>query len=187
MRRRHLLHGLLLGPWWLGGGLPRLAWAQTATLSSLSLARGDDALLLDFAVRLELSRAIEDALLRGMPLYFVAAATVRRRRWYWRDERIARVRRTWRLAFQPLTATWRVSLGALSTSHDTLPEALAALSASAGWRVCELSLLADEGDYVEFSYRLDTEQLPRPMQIALPGASDWNLGVERELRVPAPR
>jgi hypothetical protein len=186
MRRRHLLHGLLLGPWWLGGGLPRPAWAQAATLSSLSLARGDDALLLDFAVRLSLTRPIEDALQRGVPLYFQATATVRRSRWYWRDKRLARVRRTWRLAFQPLTATWRVSLGALSTSHDTLPEALAVLSASAGWRVCELSLLEAEGDYVEFGYQLDTERLPRPMQIALPGASDWTLIVERELEVPPP-
>ena len=28
MRRRHLLHGLLLGPWWLSSGLPRVATAQ---------------------------------------------------------------------------------------------------------------------------------------------------------------
>jgi hypothetical protein len=186
MRRRHLLHGLLLGPWWLGAGAPRAAWAQSAALSSLSLRRGSDALLLDFAVRLQLPRAVEDALLSGMPVYFVAGATVRRRRWYWRDERIARVHRSWRLAFQPLTASWRVSLGALSQSHDALPDALAALSASAGWRICDLALLAAEGDYVEFEYRLDTDQLPRPMQIVLPGSSDWQLNVERELKVPAP-
>lgn len=186
MRRRQLLHGLVLGPWWLGSGWPRPALAQSATLSTLSLSRGDDALLLDFVVRLALSRVIEDALQRGMPLYFVASATVRRSRWYWRDLRIARVRRSWRLAFQPLTSTWRVSLGALSQSHDTLPDALAALSASAGWRICDLSQLAAEGDYLEFEYRLDTEQLPRPMQIALPGASDWSIGIERELKVPGP-
>ncbi|RVT52375.1 DUF4390 domain-containing protein [Rubrivivax albus] len=185
MRRRHMLHGLLLGPWWLGGVVPRTAWAQAASLSNLQLSRGDGALLLDFAVRLQLPRAVEDALQRGVPMYFVASATVRRSRWYWRDARIARVRRTWRLAFQPLTATWRVSLGALSQNHDTLPEALASLSASAGWPVCELSQLAPDGDYVEFAYALDTERLPRPMQIGLPGASDWVLRVERELKVPA--
>jgi hypothetical protein len=185
MRRRHLLHGLLLGPWWLSGGLPRAALAQTAGLAALTLTRDDGALLLDFSVRLALSPAIEDTLQRGVPLYFVATAAVRRRRWYWRDERIARVQRTWRLAFQPLTATWRVSLGALSQTHDSLPEALTAVSASGRWRLCELSLLDPEDDYVEFEYRLDTSQLPRPMQIALPGPSDWTLRVERELKVPA--
>lgn len=185
MHRRHLLHGLLLGPWWLSGVLPRAAQAQSATLSSLTLVREDDALLLDFTVRLDLSRAIEDALQHGVPLYFVATATLRRRRWYWRDSRIARVQRSWRLAFQPLTATWRVSLGALSQTFDSLPDALAAVSASGGWRVTELALLQPEDDYVEFEYRLDTTQLPRPMQIALPGPSDWTLRVERELKVPA--
>ena len=188
MHRRHLLHGLLLGPCWLSGTVPRAAHAQEplAVLSSLQLSRADGSLQLDFAVRLQLSPTIEDALQRGVPLYFVAAATVRRNRWYWRDARIARVRRTWRLAFQPLTATWRVSLGALSQNHDTLPDALAALSASAGWPICDLSLLAPAGDYVEFAYALDTERLPRPMQIALPGTSDWALRVQRELKVPAP-
>jgi hypothetical protein len=184
MRRRHLLHGLLLGPWWLSGGLPLAAQAQAASLSSLTLTRDDGALLLDFSVRLDLSPVIEDALQRGVPLYFVATAAVRRRRWYWRDARIARVQRSWRLAFQPLTATWRVSLGALSQTYDGLPEALAAVSASGRWRLCELSLLDPEDDYVEFEYRLDTTQLPRPMQIALPGPSDWALRVERELKVP---
>ena len=185
MRRRQLLHGLLLGPWWLSGTLPRAVQAQTAKLPTLTLTRDEGALLLDFVVRLELSRSIEDALQRGVPLYFVATAAVRRRRWYWRDRRIARVQRSWRLAFQPLTATWRVSLAALSQTYDTLPEALAAVSASGRWHLCELALLEPEGDYVEFEYQLDTSQLPRPMQIALPGPSEWELHVERELKVPA--
>lgn len=186
MRRRPLLLGLLLGPWWLSGTLPRTAWAQNASLSSLALSRDEGALLLEFVVRLDLSRAIEDALHRGVPMYFDATATVRRRRWYWRDRRIARVRRTWRLAFQPLTSTWRVSLGAISRSHDTLPEALSALSASGRWRLCDLSLVDPDSDYVEFSFELDNDQLPRPLQISLPGAADWKLRVEREIPVPGP-
>lgn len=184
MRRRDILHGLLLGPWWLSGTLPRAARAESAALSTLALSRGDGGLLLEFAVRLELPRVVEDALQRGVPMYFEATASVRRRRWYWRDRRIARVRRTWRLAFQPLTATWRVSLGAISRNYDTLPEALGALSASGRWRLCDLSQLEPGSDYVEFSYLLDNSRLPRPMQIALPGASDWTLKVEREIEVP---
>ena len=42
--------------------------------------------------------------------------------------------------------------------------------------------------YVEFSWRLDTTQLPRPMQIGLSGisgASEWSLGVERSVRLSA--
>jgi hypothetical protein len=49
------------------------------------------------------------------------------------------------------------------------------------WRAAQL----EEGAsyYIEFSYRLDTSQLPRPMQIGLAGQADWNLSVERTLRL----
>jgi hypothetical protein len=67
-------------------------------------------------------------------MYFVAEATLLRNRWYWRDERVARVSRSWRLAYQPLTGTWRVGLGGLNQNHATLAEALAVVSRSGGWR-----------------------------------------------------
>jgi hypothetical protein len=185
MRRRDLLPGLLLVPWWLAGGLPRVAAAQAVELATLALRREDGALTLEFVARLTLSRAVEDALMRGVPVYFVAQATLLRRRWYWRDERIARVRRTWRLAFQPLTGTWRVGLGALTQTYDTLNEAMAALSAAGGWRITDLSEIdAASRYYVDFSYRLDTTQLPSPLQITLTGQTDWVLRIERELPLP---
>lgn len=185
LRRRSLLHALLLLPWWAAGGWPGTARAQGAELSMLRLQREDDALTLEFSVRLALSRAIEDALQRGVPVYFVAEAALWRRRWYWRDERIARVRRTWRLAFQPLTATWRVGLGALTQSYATLPEALAAMSSTGGWPVAQRAdIEPDSRYYVAFSYRLDATRLPSPMQIGIGGQADWILRVERELPLP---
>jgi hypothetical protein len=40
--------------------------------------------------------------------------------------------------------------------------------------------IEDDGHhYIEFSYRLDTSQLPRPMQIGIGGQADWTLRVER--------
>lgn len=185
-RRRSLLQALVLLPWWAGSLAPRPARAQGVELSTLTLGRGEGHLLLEFTARLELSRAVNDALQRGIPVYFVAEATLYRSRWYWRDQRVARVRRAWRLAFQPLTATWRVSLGALTQSFATLSEALAVVSAAGNWPVVPLAELApDEDYYLEFSYGLDTSQLPSPMQIGLGGQADWVLNVERELPVAA--
>ena len=182
LRRRSLLHALLLLPWWAAGGLPDTARAQGVELSTLRLQREDDALTLEFSVRLALSRAVEDALQRGVPVYFVAEASLWRYRWYWRDERIARVRRTWRLAFQPLTATWRVGLGALTQSYATLPEALAALSSTGRWQVARLAdIESGSRHYVAFSYRLDATKLPSPMQIGIGGQADWVLRADREL------
>ncbi len=158
------------------------AWAQAVELKSLKLDRRDGELMLEFNARLSLGPAIEDALQRGVPMYFMAQTVVYRNRWYWRDERITRVTRSWRVAFQPLTGTWRVSLGGLSQGYATLAEALAPLSRVSGWQLLEGEKLEPgERYYVDFTFRLDNSQLPQPMQIDLGG--DWKLGVERTLRI----
>ncbi len=177
---RRVLAGLLLAVAAWGAALPALA--QSVELKQIRLQRQDNELTLDFSTRLMLGASIEDALHRGVPMYFNAQAAVYRNRWYWRDERIARVNRTWRLAWQPLTASWRLSLGGLSQGYSSLPEALATLSRVSGWRLAELDKIeAGERYYVEFSFKLDNSQLPQPMQIDLGG--DWKLGIERSIRL----
>ena len=160
------------------------ALAQGVELTTLKVSREEGGLDIEFATRIALPPAVADALTRGVPIYFVARADLRRSRWYWRDERVSRVSRSWRIAYQPLTGQWRVALGGLAQTHASLADALSAASRSAGWRLAEPAQLdADRGYYVEFSYRLDTAQLPGPMQFGLVGASDWVLGVERTLRI----
>ena len=157
---------------------------QGVELTSLRTTRAESALSVDFSARVTLPRAVEEALSRGVPVYFVAEATLWRNRWYWRDERVARVSRQWRVAFQPLTGHWRVGLGGLNQTHASLPEALAVASRSAGWKLAELSQV-DPGKtyYLEFEYRLDTSQLPSPMQFGLVTQGDWAVGVSRVLKV----
>ena len=185
--RRHHDRRLLLG---LGAallaglaGAPRPARAQVELLT-LQAQRADGALMIDFATHVTLPRAVEDALQRGVPVYFAAQATLWRSRWYWRDERIARVNRNWRVAYQPLTANWRVGLGGLNQTYATLAEAMAVVTRASQWRLAELSQIdPDSRHYVEFSWRLDTSQLPSPMLIGLGGGSDFALGVERSVRL----
>lgn len=172
---------LLALPLLLGLPAPALAQATPAAeLVGFELSRADDGLQLAFAVNFELPRGVEEALQKGVPLYFVAQAEVLRGRWYWRDRRVAQAERTWRLAFQPLTRKYRVSFGGLNQSFDSLPDALVAVRRIANWRITEPGVLdSGSGYYVEFSYRLDTSLLPRPLQIGLGGQADWNLQVER--------
>jgi hypothetical protein len=163
---------------------PALASAQAIELQALRLRRADGVLSLDFAARIQLSRTVEDALQRGVPVYFTAQAQLLRSRWYWRDERVARAQRTWRLAFQPLTSAWRVGFGGLNQTHATLDEALASITRLSEWKVADLAQVdPDSRHYVEFSFRLDTSQLPGPMQFGLTTQADWMLGVERTLRL----
>jgi hypothetical protein len=181
---------------WLCAVLLMLAFSELAQAQlqpspvdvvAVSATRGAEIIALDYQLRVELPPAVEEAARRGVPLYFVASATLFKPRWYWRDKRVARERREWRLTFQPLTSTWRVSQGGLGQSHATLDEALAMFTRSSGWRLADAALAeADGKHYVEFEWTLDTTQLPRPLQIGVTGvggSSEWALGVERTLKL----
>lgn len=158
--------------------------AQAIDLPTFELNRADGALMLDFVARPALSKAVEDAMQRGVPVYFVAQAALYRSRWYWRDERVARVSRSWRLSYQPLTNSWRLGFGALSQSYPSAAEALDMAGRASRWKVADADQLEPgESYYVEFSYRLDNNQLPRPMQLDLAAQADWQLSVERRVRV----
>lgn len=169
----------------LGAALaPTPARAQGVDLLNVRTVKADGGLNLEFQARVNLPRAVDEALHKGVPVYFVAEGRLFANRWYWRDERVARVSRQWRLALQPLTNTWRVSLGGLSQSFASLDEALAAVSRSGGWRLAEQAQLdPDKSYYLEFSYRLDGSQLPAPIQLGLPGSNDWGLGGSRTVKV----
>jgi hypothetical protein len=158
------------------------AHAQGVELGALELRASEGTLTLEFSARLTLSRAIEDALRRGVPMYFDVEATLFRSRWWWRDERVARVARSYRLSYQPLTNSWRVALGPLGQGYATLTDAMAVISRVSGWPLAEGSQLdAGERYYLEFSYRLDATQLPQPLQIGM--GNDWSLGITRTVRV----
>lgn len=167
--------------------LPVRAEAATAEVAQLRLERAADGLLLTATVNFKLSSSVEDALLKGVAVSFVAEAEVLRERWYWADKRVASAARHMRLSFHPLTRRWRLGLAsgasgsdgagvALNLNFDTLDEALAAIRRVTGWRIAELAELeADARHRLEFRFRLDASQLPRPMQIGVLGQSDWNI------------
>ena len=194
LRRRSLLRALgvaaLRGlPAWaaattlLGKATPALASA--AELTAFELSRDEDGVYLSYAVDFDLGRSVDDALVKSVPLFFVAEAEIFRDRWYWRDRRVAHTVRTWRIVYQPLTSTYRVTtIGGLSQNYPTRVEAIASFSRAARWKIAEPGQI-EEGSrhYVDFNYRLDTTQLPRPMQIGISGEPDWQLSVKRTLRI----
>jgi hypothetical protein len=157
------------------------ARAADPDLTNFDLVHNEEGVLLSYGLDLELSRSVDEALSKEVALFFVAEAEVFRNRFYWRDQRVAHAVRRWRIVFQRLTSTYRVTFdGGLSQSYTTRAEAFAAISRSARWKIAEPSQI-EEGSrhYVEFSYRLDTSQLPRPMQIGIGGQADWTLSVQR--------
>ena len=174
-------------PWLVLAGallLPAGARAGGVEIGTFEAQRQDDGLVLDYSLDFELPRGAEEALAKAVPLYFVAEAEVFRSRWYWTDKRVASAVRVWRIVFQPLTFTYRVTFGGLSQSYATRSEAFAAMRRGVDWKIADAGQLENgSGHYVEFSFRLDTSLLPRPMQIGIGNAPDWALAVERTQRV----
>ena len=166
---------------WLLGVAVLAARADGVELSQFATQRSAEGLELSFSTQFDLPHSVDDALHNYfVPVYFTADVALLRHRWYWRDARVANVSRTWRLAWQPLTRQYKVSTGGLNQSFSSLADAMALIRSQAGWLVADAKELEDGGGYyIEFSYRLDTSQLPRPMQIGLGATQGWGLSIER--------
>jgi hypothetical protein len=164
---------------------PLAGRAADTDLTSFELTHNEDGVFLSYSINLELSHSVDDALAKAVPLFFVAEAELYRNRFYWRDQRVGYAVRRWRIVFQPLTSTYRVTFdGGISQYYATRQEAFDAISRSVRWRIAEGPQVDDGGrHYVEFSFRLDTSQLPRPMQIGIGGQADWNLVVQRTQKI----
>jgi hypothetical protein len=194
MRRRELLKSsasALLAATMAPAG--RLAHADTPghrniDLDKLAIIHSDEGILLSYSVRFDLPRDLEQALSKGIAVMFVAEANVLRKRWYWTDQAKSQTTRRWRLAFQPLTRRWKLNLAGLSRHYASLNEALDALRRTDRWRIADAIPGADEQEcYVDFSFRLDTDELPRPLQIGMGSLTDSTLDVQRRVWVPALR
>ncbi|MEY4764606.1 MAG: hypothetical protein RI907_1279 [Pseudomonadota bacterium] len=158
-------------------------------MRQLQVHRGDDALHLSYEVQIDLPDDITQALNKGVSVVFVAEAELFRSRWYWMDQPRAKATRRWRLAYQPLTRHWRLSSDGLSQPYNSMKEALDVIRRSSQWRIADPLPANDNQDhYVDFSFKLDTEELPRPLQIGLGGNELGALTqVERRVGVPLPR
>nr|WP_051603224.1 DUF4390 domain-containing protein [Simplicispira psychrophila] len=172
---------------------PTLARAQEAASqpldSTMQLERTDDGVYLNAALHLELPSLVEDALYKGVAMYFVTEAEVARERWYWADRQLAQAVRYLRLSYQPLTRRWRLNVSpvpfektglgvVLGQNFDDLAEALDAMQRIARWKIAGPGAVAVGTRYrVELSFRLDLSQLPRPLQIGALGRSGWDLAV----------
>ena len=153
-------------------------------LTALSAQQSDEGVLLSYAVRFDLSRELEQALTRGVAVVFVAQAELLRSRWYWADQSRGVATRRWRLGYQPLTRQWRLNVDGLSRHFTQLGDALDVVRRGSRWRIADAVAAGDEAEhYVEFSFKLDTDELPRPLQIGLGTPTGWDLSVQRRIQL----
>lgn len=173
-----------------------VAHADTpVALQELKVARQDGALYLSADWQFELPTALEDALTKGITLYFVMEVDVRQERWYFYNQRIAHAERHVRLFYQPLTRRWRVNVSpqpfnanglgmSLGQSYDTVAEALDAVRRVTPWRIANASDVSmDAKPSLSINFKLDLTQLPRPLQMGSTVHSDWNVSFSKTQRL----
>ena len=176
--------------------------ATAASISSIQVERADGTVFLNAQLKFDLPTPVEDVLLKGIPLIFVAEAEVHRERWYWYDKKFVAAARQMRLAYQPLTRRWRLNItnstvnngslnggaggalgGGLPQYFDTLSEAMSKIQRISRWRIVDIADLDPDAMHtLDLSFKLDVSQMPRPFQIGLIGQSDWNISTTKSIR-----
>lgn len=144
-------------------------------LPRLELSPDGDGWLLSAEFNVPLTRSLEDAVRRGVPLYFVLEFELTRPRWWWTDERIVERSISYRLSYHALTRQFRLGSNGLGQNFDSLDEAVRTMSGIRGWRVMAADRVAPGTQYeAQVRLRLDTTQLPKPFQISAITNRDWN-------------
>ncbi|MDQ3214775.1 MAG: DUF4390 domain-containing protein, partial [Pseudomonadota bacterium] len=106
-----------------------------------------DALLLNATFEFELPQALEEAVQKGIALYFNIEFELFRKRWYWLDRRVAASTLTYRLSYSPLTRQYRLGRGGLSQSFESPEEALSLLKSVRNWKVAEKGVVLPREEY----------------------------------------
>ena len=142
---------------------------------------------LDANVQVTLSPVLIEAVNRGVPLYFVAEFEILKNRWYWFDEKLLSQSKVVRLSYHAVTQQYRVAVGGLhQMSYPELDQALMAATSMRGWLLIDpegqplsglMQAVQAKPDAYELRLRvrLDSAQLPKPLQVNALTNRDWNL------------
>ena len=143
--------------------------------------------VLNATFEFEMPQTLEEAVQKGIAVYFNIEFELFRKRWYWLDRKISASTLTYRLSYSPLTRQFRLARGGLSQSFESLEEALGLLKSVRQWKVIEPGVLSPRDSYeAQVRMRLDVTQLPKPFQVNAITSREWNLASDwRELPVPS--
>ena len=143
--------------------------------------------VLNATFEFEMPQALDEAVQKGIAIYFNIEFELYRKRWYWLDRKVSTSTLTYRLSFSPLTRQFRLARGGLSQPFDSLDEALGLLKSVRQWKVIEKGMLSPGDSYeAQVRMRLDVNQLPKPFQVNAITSREWNLASDwHELAVPA--
>jgi hypothetical protein len=151
--------------------------ADGIEVKSAQLVAREDGYALQADLEISLTPTLEDALNRGVTLFFVFEFELIRPRWYWLNEKVVEFRQQYRLTFNTLTRQYRVSSGSLYQNFSSLTEALVFMSRIRRPQIVPAAALRSDTEYAAaLRMRLDLSELPKPFQVNALASREWNIG-----------
>ena len=155
------------------------ALALDLSVRNPQLVANEDGYALSADFNINFNSRLEEAVNKGVVLYFAVDFELSRSRWYWFDEHVIRRNRTYQLSYHALTRKYRLSTGALHQSYESLEEVLRLISRLRNWQVLEKGDIKNEQTYLAaLRMHLDLTQMPKTFQVSALANKDWNLGSE---------
>lgn len=161
-----------------------LAWPvasrpDTIPVVSASLKVDEGEVLLFAEFGFALTPVLEEALEKGIPLYFVIEFELVRERFLWFSEKVGDWSISYRVSYNSLTRQYRVSSGALGQTFESLDDVQRFIGHVASRSVARADDLAKGVRYdAAVRERLDVNQLPKPFQVNALASKEWQLSSE---------
>lgn len=153
------------------------ALANGVDVRKAAVTPTDDGYVLEAEFDVRLTSVLDDALHKGVPLYFVFEFELIRPRWYWTNEKVATLQQQQRLSYNTLTRQYRIGAGSLYQNFATLKEALDAMSRVRRRLEVDGGALRKDTTYsAVVRLRLDGTQLPKPFQLQT--GRNWDVSSE---------
>ena len=163
---------------WVLACAPLLAHANASVRSAAMIAT-EDGYVINADFDFELNPRLVDALQRGVSLYFSVELQVEQPRWYWFDRVVVDRKLQYRLTYHAITRSYRLSVGGLHRTFDSLDGALRAMTRVRNWYVMPHSALSENVNYhAELRMRHQTELLPPPLTVTASGGREWSLATD---------
>ena len=162
-----------------GAAAAQGAAAEGITIKSAELLRNGSVYALQANYEVGLTSTLEDMLDRGITLTFVTEFELLTPRWWtfnlW-NRTVTDFTIQHRLSYNALTRQYRLAFGALHQNFDSLGEVLAVLGRVRYATAVHIEDVDTDTAYLAaLRLRLDTTQLPKPLQIDALASNDWSL------------
>jgi len=166
------------------------AQAEGIWIKSVNLAAVGEGYEISVDSEIVLNATLEQALEKGIVLYFVTKFSLVDSRWYWFDDEVVRGKLRVGLRYYALTRQYHLNHPLFSQSFYTLKEALQGLGQLRDYPLTVKSELKQDTDYLaSLRIWLDLTRMPKPFQVEALGSSKWNLrsdNLEWRMKLPTP-